>query len=359
MKEHHLHIEGAVIDVEIKRKLALRAAVTVDSNYESKQNFVKLTSINPREALLTLDRQTTTPFSFEQFLQKLYLTKLLLCSSSEIASAFVREVLKNEIDKAGGSFTAGLTPTIPSDFPHLNRKEWNSSIVNAIHDAVKKTSSKPTIVLETKRQHLLNGYYKQTLEFLTTLTKEIGQKANIAIGLGDNAAKTPLTNRHILEQYSSYIREAKEIHSGVQIQIHQLEQSSCPTKCLKDEFEKVLSLFRENNYRNITWIHMGNLHKIASPMENLKQIADRGDKIVICYSSNKYLQNDFLLDDKDVFSYITKNQPTNIMLGTDDPLVFNTTSVQTELKKIEAHLLKIGRNKEDVKTVTKLLENNS
>lgn len=356
--DRHIHAEGALINKKIFRNLAKNSIRQISSNPIKTDAFTKITGKKPCGLLKRSPLQNETNFSFEQFLKKLFITKAILCSSNENAFEYINNIIKTLLIKNSGNYTLGITPTIPIDFPYLNCDEWFKSIIRAIEINLPSSPNhpKPVIVIETKRQHLLNGYYKNNLNFLKILTNRLQDKIEITIGLGDDASKTPLTTKNILNTYEQYILQAKEVNPKIKIQLHQLEQSSCPTNILADEFNKVFSLLKRQNITGVTWIHMGNLPKIPNYLSKLSQLISRRDKIVICYSSNLCLKNDFLLDDRNIFNFILQNKIRSISLGTDDPLVFNTSTIRAERVKIKKHLINdMNYPINDVKKVMKLL----
>lgn len=367
LKDTHLHIEGIDLSTPTVASIVHNSIDEIKKDKEKALRFHKVTGTNVDHIAihnnhnLPPDAQSE-PFSFDKFLQQLHLAKCCLCSSEKNAFRFMREALRVIACKTP-TFTISIVPSIPSDFPYLDQKLWFKGVIQEIKESTSDNLSNipPTIVIETKRQHLPNDIYLENLKFLKLL-KDKCPNINIAIGLCDNASRFPLSTQAIQKKYMDYVNRARAIDPDIQIQVHEMEQY-----CEKDPLKEIhflMDFFDKSEIRNVEWIHLSYLNpsaKVVTKIETRKlldRMHERKDRIIVCYSSNKCLNTPCVLDCPMIFDYLI-NEKIEFALGTDNPFPFKVEGIHSEFDTVKDHLLELDYKYADVQKLMQILARNS
>lgn len=368
-QDMHYHVEGSTLGTPEMIRVIDDSIKEIASSETKSINYKKMTGRDVMDIRsgfvkrLVHNNAEENSFTFDEFLSKLFTSKACLCSSEENAGRFMSRAIKTLISVTP-SFTIGLTPSIPHDFPYINRKKWNSEICNAFKNTIaenKHFSVKPTFVLETKRFHLLTDVYKQNLELIQELKKRVPQ-VQLALGLADDAVKTPLTMPEAQKGFEDYILSAREIDPEIQVQIHTLEQHGVPDHV--GELNYLIDFFDKNNILGVTWIHLCFLNTLAGQVTKaqaekfFEAFARRNDRIISCYSSNKCLGGPYILDDELALTYLLSER-INWTIGADDPFAFGVSGIKEEMKITFNHLVKRHKDIELAERAFKIFSQNS
>lgn len=155
---------------------------------------------------------------------------------------------------------------------------------------------------------------------------------------------------------------AKRIDPTVQIQIHEMEQfhKPSPTK----ELNYLIDFFDSNNIFGVTWIHLCHLNSNANIVTReqaeryFNEFSRRRDRILTCYSSNRYLGLPHILDDEIAISKLLSNE-INWAIGADDPFAFRVGGIIEEMKIMYNHLIKQYRDVDLADNAFKILSKNT
>lgn len=371
--DNHIHLEGVDLKEIDFIELFVDSAKVANRNTHIKKQIelvtnMKLETIVDDFLSSISDEGEDETFSFNRFLTKMYATKLVLASNYKLAEKFVYKTLKNYFSKYW-FIRLSIVPSLPIDFPHLDPKRWNTAIIRALESALDENNgSKMELVVETKRQHLsekANGsyIYQHNFRFLEELESRDNADIQLSISICDDASLYPLFESTRLAQFEDYLDTLKQ-HNSVTLSIHMLETlpnlkvvSRQHKQILKSqptyELTVVLDLLKKKKISGVTFIHMCNLFAgapiskadrteedkllVKMGMSHLRQIIRRQDKIVLCYSSNKHLQNPFLLEYPEIIKSLL-NGEINITLGTDDPGPFKVLDVAAEMRNLVNHI---------------------
>ncbi len=355
IKENHLHIEGANIKPSTYKEIVEKAKKIYKQSPKKRKTFQEITKKDPLKLNLTNKQEK---FTFQKFLEKLYIAKLCLSSTPKIAKKFCQEALEYHQKSLS---TIGITPSIPSYFPHINKLEWYEATTSAINQTFQNKEN-TTLVIETKRSNLKNKVYLQNIEFIKYLNRNLNKNIRIAIGLCGDAKRNPLSTTKIQKHYQNYIKKSLNINPNIKIQVHELEQKN-PPEIAEKEINFLFKFFNKNEIYQVNWIHMCHLVEISktfSPSkikEILTSIKDRNDKIIISPTSNKILNNPFLLKDKNIVKQILKKD-IKLSLGTDDPAIFGIKTIEEEYQNLKKVLQENGYNKTTIEKILYKIKSN-
>jgi hypothetical protein len=363
----HSHLEGTHLNRRVLENLVEKSLKVFNEDQEKKEKFIEVTGIEPKALNKLLGElynqdgkyDINLSFSFDEFLKKLYLAKLCLSSSEQNAYNYVKAAVRRETQKKPMS-TIGISPSVPLDFPHLNKQKWTDLVIKAIKESVREPKQ-TTVILETLRYRLLDKSYLNSLEFLKQLKVAIPE-LNVAIGLSHDAEKYPLNTSLIQENYRDYLTKSLEIDASIQVHVHELEQVA-KNKPL-EEFNFLLDLFDELGIYGVSWIHMSYLNPAKGVVSEdqaisyLKRLENRQDRIIMNPTSNMLLVRENVLNNKAIIDFIIEKD-MNITLGTDDSLAFGISDINDEYSRLREYLLENGFKYEVVRKLIKLAKTNS
>lgn len=198
-QDMHYHAEGGTLGNAEMVKLIEDSVHEIENSVEKSSAFKRVTGRDIQDiksrfiSKLAQSPLNQATFTFDEFLSKLFTAKACLASSEENAGRFMKNTL-NTLLSVTPTFSVGLTPSVPTDFPYLDRDKWNDEICNAFVTTLKSRPHypiRPTFILETKRQHLNSDVYIENLKLLCELKKRVPQ-VQLAIGIGDDAEKPHL-----------------------------------------------------------------------------------------------------------------------------------------------------------------------
>lgn len=331
----------------------------------------KTHKLTPTELCRQAYNETLPSLPFTQFLKELYLSKLILASDPDIARQFIELTVQyvlqtnNEYTQLTGNPIINLTPSIPSDFPHLDRDEWNNAVIAGIRNALTNSQQVATLVLDLVRAHITEPYqHLWAPEHSLTLQQPLWQSdlkllekfqeaqipgLKLGIGLCHDASRFTLDTKSAQQNYIYMLNQARGIVPNLHVQVHLLEQvSDDPQKTLKEAMF-FLDLFKKENIR-AQFIHMiflnprlGKLNETQA-IKILEEIIRAKHTITICPSSNLLISGHTILELAKVLDALI-NGSLIISIGTDDPGPFGNTTMEHELAILEAHLNLIAPNK--------------
>lgn len=373
--DNHIHIEGADLKQIDFLELFESSAKIANRNPDIKKQIELVTgrtleSIVDNFVTSVTNNEDSGIFSFQEFLTKMFSTKVVLLSNYKLVEKFIYKTLSNYFNKYW-FVRLGIVPSLPIDFPHLESRKWNAAVYTAIDNVISENKGrKIELVIETKRQHLdaaINGeeIYKNNLRFLEDIYNQGNTHLDFSISICDDATLHPLFNNKRFDNFSKYL-DAVNQYKGVSVSIHMLE--TLPDLNLVDknlrtvvkenpdyELQTVLDLLNKKNIIGVTFIHMCNIfsgvpthtkarnkkdnEKVKRGLKNMQTLIKRNDRIVVCYSSNKHFKNPFLLDYPEAVELLITGK-INISLGTDDPGPFKIVDITDEMEKVLDHLRK-------------------
>lgn len=369
----HIHIEGVDCSEPHNYALLRRAIKFIAASPAARNGFERVL----HQDFETLQRKVLDSLvikkkniSFERFLQHLYANKFILASEYELIASYLKYNLQKLLSN-GKSARIGLTPLIFAEFGHLDQDQWLRVFQTHIRQVlVANPSSQLTLVLETKRKHLVERIdnrpvFDLNLEIFSQLIDQLKRLPNIKFSLSicDDAARWPLLDRKILDGFNSYISFIRQFPS-VSFSAHVLEvlpDSESVDSSVQDhlktqsalELPVLFECLEKHSIYRVNLIHMCNtfananidpdsrteqeLKDIALGEAYLDRLSARGDRIIYCFSSNKTLGNPFLLDYPEILVRLLDGG-LNIILGTDDPGPFGVQDIGQELEIVCAHL---------------------
>lgn len=371
----HVHLEGSDLRRVDFVDLFESSVKVINREDSTKLNLEKITNQKLEDIVdnfvAHLSNEDPDKFSFQEFLTKMYSTKIILSSNYLYPKEFLKKVLKSYFNKYN-RIRLGVTPSIPIDFPHLQKRRWSNTIYHALEEALDNSKNKEVeLVLETKRQHLdqkTEGsfVFESNLEFLQNLYERGHSRISFSLSVCDDASMYPLFNNKRFENFEKYIDIISD-YNDISLSLHMLETLPDLANVDKNlvntikknplyELELVLDLLGRKGFRGTNWVHMSNIFegieyrshdrasrdnkKLQRGIRYLETMIERNDRIVVCFSSNEALKNPVMLFYPEVLELLLTGR-LNIVLGTDDPGPFKVKDVTEELGKIAQALTRL------------------